>query len=78
LQHFREISQRGGARPTPLVTVPDGYPHTLAFLATINHVPSTSLGVTRSGQSGSLEDVYRYHGLDADSIVRAGLNVATG
>ena len=49
----------------------------LRLLATIDQVPSTSLGVTRFGQSGSLEDVYRYHGIDADSIVRAGLDVAT-
>lgn len=63
-------------RATPLVTVLDGHPHTLAFLATINRVPLTSLGVTRFGQSGSLGDVYRHHGLDADSIVRAALNLA--
>ncbi|MEV6608647.1 pyruvate dehydrogenase [Kutzneria sp. NPDC051319] len=62
-------------RPTPLVTVLDGHPHTLAFLATVNRVASISLGVTRFGQAGSLEDVYRYHGLDADSIVRAALDL---
>jgi pyruvate dehydrogenase E1 component len=62
------------SRATPLVTVLDGHPHTLAFLATIHRVPSITLGVTRFGQSGSLEDVYRYHGIDADSIVRAGLD----
>jgi pyruvate dehydrogenase E1 component len=62
-------------RAAPLVTVLDGHPHTLAFLATINRVASTSLGVTRFGQSGSLEDVYRYHGLDADSIIRAALDL---
>jgi len=62
-------------RATPLVTVLDGHPHTLAFLATINRVPTTALGVTRFGQSGSLEDVYRHHGLDADSIVRAALDL---
>ncbi|HEX6523538.1 MAG TPA: pyruvate dehydrogenase [Streptosporangiaceae bacterium] len=59
------------ARATPLVTVLDGHPHTLAFLATINQVPSITLGVTQFGQSGSLSDVYRYHGIDTDSIVRA-------
>jgi pyruvate dehydrogenase complex dehydrogenase (E1) component len=58
-----------------LVTVLDGHPHTLAFLATVNRVACATLGVTRFGQSGSLEDVYRYHGIDADSIVRAGLDV---
>ena len=66
------------SRATPLVTVLDGHPHTLAFLATINQVRSTSLGVTRFGQSGSLEDVYRYHGIDTDSIIRAALDVAIG
>jgi pyruvate dehydrogenase E1 component len=66
------------SRATPLVTVLDGHPHTLAFLAAINQVRSTSLGVTRFGQSGSLEDVYRYHGIDTDSIIRAALDVAVG
>ncbi len=64
------------SRATPLVTVLDGHPHALAFLATVNQVPVTTLGVTRFGQSGSLEDVYRYHGIDTDSIVRAGLDAA--
>jgi pyruvate dehydrogenase E1 component len=66
------------SRATPLVTVLDGHPHALAFLATIHRVRSTSLGVTRFGQSGSLEDVYRYHGIDADSMVRAALDVLSG
>lgn len=48
---------------------------TLAFLATVNGVPVSSLGVTRFGQSGSIDDVYRHHGLDTDSIVRAALDV---
>jgi pyruvate dehydrogenase E1 component len=63
------------SRAAPLVTVLDGHPHTLAFLATINQVPIASLGVTQFGQSGSMEDVYRYHGIDSDSIVRAALDL---
>jgi pyruvate dehydrogenase E1 component len=62
-------------KATPLVTVLDGHPHTLSFLATIHRVRTTALGVTRFGQSGSLADVYRHHGLDADSIVRAALDL---
>jgi pyruvate dehydrogenase complex dehydrogenase (E1) component len=62
-------------RATPLVTALDGHPHTLAFLATVNRVPVSSLGVTRFGQSGSIEDVYRHHRLDADSIVRAAVDL---
>ena len=63
------------ARATPLVTVLDGHPHTLAFLANIRRVPLRALGVTRFGQSGSLAEVYRYHGIDTDSIVRAALDL---
>jgi len=63
------------ARATPLVTVLDGHPHTLAFLATINRVPHAALGVAQFGQSGSIEDLYRYNGLDTDSIIRAALDL---
>jgi pyruvate dehydrogenase E1 component len=37
-------------RSAPLVTVLDGHPHTLAFLAGINQVRATHLGVTHFGQ----------------------------
>lgn len=63
------------ARSAPMVTVLDGHPHTLAFLGTVNQVPSVTLGATRFGQSGDLDDVYRYQGIDTDSIVRAALDV---
>ncbi|WUB69338.1 hypothetical protein OG734_04145 [Streptomyces sp. NBC_00576] len=62
-------------RATPLVTLVDGHPHTLAFLGTVNNVPVTTLGVSRFGQSGSLQDVYRHHGINTDSVVRAALDL---
>ena len=62
-------------RANPMVTVLDGHPHTLAFLAGINQVRSTALGVSTFGQVGSLDEVYRYHGIDTDSIVRAALDI---
>jgi pyruvate dehydrogenase E1 component len=62
-------------RAAPLVTVLDGHPHTLAFLAGIRGVPATHLGVTAFGQSGDLASVYRHHGLDTDSIVGAALDL---
>ncbi len=64
------------ARATPMVTVLDGHPHTLAFLAAINQVRSTALGVSRFGQVGSLDDVYRYHKIDTESIVSAALDIS--
>lgn len=63
-------------RAVPMVTVLDGHPHTLSFLAGVNRVPSRNLGVSKFGQSGDLESVYRYHGIDTDSIVRAALDIA--
>ncbi|NDV05902.1 pyruvate dehydrogenase [Rhodococcus sp. IEGM 248] len=63
-------------RAAPMVTVLDGHPHTLAFLTGINHVPGAALGVSKFGQVGSLDDVYRYHCIDTDSIVRAALDLS--
>jgi len=62
-------------RGLPMVTVLDGHPHTLAFLAGVNTVRATHLGVTHFGQSGDLASVYRYHGLDAEAIVGAALDL---
>jgi pyruvate dehydrogenase E1 component len=62
-------------RARPMVTALDGHPHTLGFLGGVQGVRTSALGVTRFGQSGSLDEVYRYHQLDADSIVRAALDV---
>ena len=59
-----------------MVTVLDGHPHTLSFLATINRVPPISLGVSSFGQAGSLPQVYRYHGIDTDAIIGAALDFA--
>jgi pyruvate dehydrogenase E1 component len=64
------------ARATPMVTVLDGHPHTLAFLATIHGVRSIQLGVTDFGQSGDIDSLYRYHRIDRASIVEAALNLA--
>ncbi|WAM19549.1 transketolase-like TK C-terminal-containing protein [Rhodococcus sp. JS3073] len=62
-------------RAAPMVTVLDGHPHTLAFLTGINQVRGAALGVSKFGQVGSLDDVYRYHGIDTDSIVRAAFDL---
>jgi pyruvate dehydrogenase E1 component len=63
-------------RAAPMVTVLDGHPHTLAFLAGVNQVRAAHLGVTAFGQSGDLDRVYRYHHIDTGSIVAAALDIA--
>ena len=53
----------------------DGDPNALTFLASVNAVPLTPLGVSRFGQSGDLEDVYRHHEIDAETVVGAALDL---
>ena len=61
--------------PAPLVTVLDGHPHTLAFLAGVRGDRIRCLGVTEFGQSSSLDDAYRIHHIDTGSIVNAALTM---
>jgi pyruvate dehydrogenase E1 component len=62
-------------RAAAMVTVLDGHPHTLAFLAGISQVPAAHLGVSAFGQAGDLDSVYRYHHIDTESIVGAALDL---
>jgi len=69
------VVDRVFAHGVPLVTVIDGHPHTLAFLANVVEAPVSSLGVSRFGQAGAVEDLYALHGIDTRSIVEAALDV---
>ena len=62
----------------PLVTVHDASSHAMAWLGSALGVPSVSLGVDDFGQSGTIDDLYRIHGLDAESIATAALTVISG
>lgn len=62
-------------RPTPVVTVLDGHPHTLSFLAGVRGDAIRCLGVTEFGQASDLADTYALHGIDADSIAEAALDL---
>src|ERR1700677_1199553 len=61
--------------PAPLVTVLDGHPHTLAFLAGARGDRIRCLGVTEFGQSSGLDDAYRIHHIDTGSIVDAAMTL---
>jgi pyruvate dehydrogenase E1 component len=41
----------------------------------VNATPLTALGVTSFGQSGDLDEVYRLHGIDAETIVGSALDL---
>jgi len=62
-------------RAAPLVTVMDGHPHALAFLAAVNDVSLASLGVDDFGQTGDVDDLYRHFGIDTETIVGAAIDL---
>ena len=53
-----------------LVTVIDGHPATLSWLGSVSGHQVVSLGVEHFGQTGTIGDLYRHYGIDAESIVR--------
>jgi pyruvate dehydrogenase E1 component len=50
----------------------------MAWLGSALGVASVSLGVDDFGQSGTIDDLYRIQGLDAESIATAALTVLQG
>jgi pyruvate dehydrogenase E1 component len=61
-----------------LVTVLDGHPATLAWLGGVRGHRVRPLGVEHFGQSGTIADLYRHHGIDAQGIVATAETVAPG
>jgi pyruvate dehydrogenase E1 component len=63
------------AHPAPLVTVLDGHPHTLSFLAAARGDQMRCLGVSDFGQSSDISDAYAIHGINTGAIVDAALGL---
>jgi len=61
-----------------IVTVIDGHPATLAWLGAVAGNRVRPLGVEHFGQTGSLADLYRHYGIDANAIVAAAQAIAPG
>ena len=62
-------------RAGPIVSVIDGHPHALSFLGAARRQPQAALGVSGFGQSGELTALYETYGLDAETIIGAGLDL---
>jgi len=74
LPHARSHIERLFAdlpRHCGLVTVLDGHPATLGWLGSVAGHRTRSLGVEHFGQTGTIADLYRHHGIDAQAIVAA-------
>jgi hypothetical protein len=81
LAHARSHAERLFAhapRHCGIVTVIDGHPATLAWLGGVGGHRVRSLGVEHFGQTGSIPDLYRHHGIDTNAIVAAAEGIAPG
>ncbi|MGS1017240.1 transketolase [Allosphingosinicella humi] len=59
------------SRDAGLVTLLDGAPAALSWLGGVAGHRVSPLGLDRFGQTGNLDDLYRYYRLDVDAIVEA-------
>ncbi|MEX0923727.1 MAG: transketolase [Rhodovibrionaceae bacterium] len=61
-----------------LISVIDGHPATLSWLAGVRGQRIVPLGVERFGQTGTIQDLYRHYGIDAESIAMAAAALVPG
>ncbi len=61
------------ANDARIVTVLDGHPEALSWMGAVHGHKVQALGVEHFGQSGTIDDLYRHHAIDADSIAEAAL-----
>ena len=66
------------SRDCGIVTVIDGHPATLTWIGGVNGHRVKALGIEHFGQTGTIADLYRHHGLDANAIVHAAQAVSAG
>jgi pyruvate dehydrogenase E1 component len=61
-----------------IVTVLDGHPATLAWLGAVGGHRVRPLGVEHFGQTGTIAELYRHYGIDANAIIAAAQTIAPG
>lgn len=65
-------------RDCAIVTVIDGHPATLGWLGSVRGHRVEALGVEHFGQTGTIDDLYRHHGLDTNAIIDAAESLSAG
>ncbi|MEA2965349.1 MAG: pyruvate dehydrogenase component, partial [Alphaproteobacteria bacterium] len=61
-----------------IVSVLDGHPATLAWLGAVHGHRVRPLGIEHFGQTGSIPDLYRHYGIDANAVVAAAATLTPG
>jgi pyruvate dehydrogenase E1 component len=80
VQHLSHIEKLLAplSRDCGLVTVIDGHPAALGWLGSVRGHRVEALGVEQFGQTGSIADLYRHYGVDANAIIDAAESLTTG
>jgi len=81
LVHARSHLERlfaGLPRHCGIVSVVDSHPATLGWLGAVDGHRVRPLGVEHFGQTGSIADLYRHYGIDANAIIAAAQAIAPG
>jgi pyruvate dehydrogenase E1 component len=78
VQHLSHIEKLLAPLPRDcgIVTVIDGHPATLGWLGSVRGHRAEALGVERFGQTGTIDDLYRFNGIDANAIIDAAESLA--
>ncbi|TPN86603.1 transketolase [Mesorhizobium sp. CU2] len=75
--HIERLLEQVPAHCT-LITVVDGHPATLAWMGSVHGHRTRALGVEHFGQTGTIADLYRHYGIDAQGIARAAQTISGG
>jgi pyruvate dehydrogenase E1 component len=65
-------------RDCGIVTVIDGHPAALGWLGSVRGQRVEALGVEHFGQTGTIGDLYRHYGIDANAIIDAAESLTAG
>jgi len=80
VQHLSHIEQLLAPLPRDcgIVTVIDGHPAALGWLGSVRGHRVEALGVEHFGQTGSIDELYRTYGIDANAIIDAAESLTAG
>ncbi|MET4117238.1 pyruvate dehydrogenase E1 component [Bradyrhizobium sp. JR1.5] len=80
VQHLSHIEKLLAPLPRDcgIVTVIDGHPAALGWLGSVRGHRVEALGVEQFGQTGTIADLYRHYGIDANAIIDAAESLTTG
>jgi pyruvate dehydrogenase E1 component len=80
VQHLSHVEKLLAPLPRDcgIVTVIDGHPAALGWLGSVRGHRVEALGVEHFGQTGTIDDLYRHYGIDANAIIDAAESLTAG